>query len=254
MKGVMKLVKSINEQHEKNRKINETLLYKIGYDYTDTICEETDKLLEEYKNIDVPDRLDQWFDHHQKDLKRKEQHLKYKKVLTNVFKRVAIVLVAIILATTVLTFTVEAFRVKVFNFLIKEEETHTSLSLSEDQWHNISKELPEKWTDYYYPSYLPEGFVLTSFSRNMNNRRLRFENEDAYLLMTESLGESVTIQLDSEDAKSQHIDINGHDVLMLKKNGMVTLSWFDVDRVFVLLGTLEDDDMILIAEKIKKFD
>lgn len=46
------------EKRERLEKINEMFFYNVGYNHIDGISDETDKLLEEYKDIKIPESLD----------------------------------------------------------------------------------------------------------------------------------------------------------------------------------------------------
>lgn len=50
-----------NEEKERLKKLNDTFLFNVGYHHENNICDETDMLLEEYKDLGVPDSLNQWF-------------------------------------------------------------------------------------------------------------------------------------------------------------------------------------------------
>ncbi len=53
--------KQSNEERARLKKLNETFLYDVGYEHMNNICDETDRLLEGYKELEVPDSLNQWF-------------------------------------------------------------------------------------------------------------------------------------------------------------------------------------------------
>ncbi|MBN4069527.1 hypothetical protein JYU11_01330 [bacterium AH-315-G05] len=53
--------KQSRDERERIDKLNETFLYCIGYEHAQNTCEEVERLLEEYKDIEVPESLNEWF-------------------------------------------------------------------------------------------------------------------------------------------------------------------------------------------------
>jgi len=108
-----------NEERARLKKVNETFLYDVGYEHMNNICDETDRLLEEYKELEVPDSLNQWFLDYNKVLERKEKNRNIRSKVLILSKRIAIVLIIVSIAGSVVTLSVEAFRVRFFNLVMK---------------------------------------------------------------------------------------------------------------------------------------
>ncbi len=153
MKAITKLS---NKEKELNKKRSEVFLYEYGQEYTDKICVEIDALHEKYRDLEIPDSLDNWFHDFSKEQEKKERKAKFRKKGLRVFRRVAVFVVAFILVSGALTLGVEAFRLRVFNLFVEEKEQYTDLSILEQDnpMTNIIK--LEVWYKYYYPEYLSE--------------------------------------------------------------------------------------------------
>jgi len=49
--------KQSNEERARLKKLNDTFLYDVGYEHMNNICDETDRHLAEYNELEVPDNL-----------------------------------------------------------------------------------------------------------------------------------------------------------------------------------------------------
>jgi hypothetical protein len=164
------------EEKERLEKLNEMFIYNIGYEHINNICEETDNLLKKYKDIEVPDNLNEWFIKYNKEVSKKEKRRESQKQFFKYSKRVAAVLVVLGITGSVLTMRVEAFRVLFFNIMIETSQKFSLVSQEQNNTSNFIDELPRDWSDYYYPTYLPEGYSLINSSQLNDTKYMTFNN------------------------------------------------------------------------------
>lgn len=241
------------KQKELNRKQSELFLYEFGQEYTDKICADTDALHEKYKDLEIPDSLDIWFDRftsEQKKLERKKISLKKRRIIA---KRVAVFLVAFIAVSGSLTLGVEAFRIRFFNIFFIDNDTHTDLSVLEGNSGESNITKPEGWSSYYYPSYLPIGYDLNNYGGVEGYRELHFDDGMNDIYMVELSGEdSFLSDLDTEGVEPDFITVNGYDAIYVYKNDTSTIAWLIDDTLIKLSGPIDKSEMIKIAQNVKK--
>ena len=63
--------KQSRDERERVDKLNETFLYNMGYEHAQNTCDEVEALLGEYRDIEVPESLNEWFLKHQTKCNKK---------------------------------------------------------------------------------------------------------------------------------------------------------------------------------------
>jgi len=240
------------EERERLEKLNETFLYNIGYEHVNNICDETDKLLEKYKDIQVPDSMNEWFMGFQNEIKRNEKRTKIQRMALQVSKRAAMILIVISVIGSTVTLSVEAFRVHFFNMIIETSQKFSTVSHLEKTEISIQQELPSEWTDYYYPTFLPNDFILTSVRELNSTKYMTFGNglnEDIRFIQGKLTSEA---QIDTEDGNTIEVDINGNKGLIVKKEDVTIISWNNNRASFSIQGNVDKSTLLEIAESLKK--
>ena len=232
-------------------KMSEALLYSIGDEYADLVSDETDTLLDEYSEIEVPESLDLWFSEtieRSKKIEKKEQKLKS---ISKIGKRAAIIVVVFGLVTTVTIFSVDAFRIKFLNMIIEVSEKFSAISFKGTNTVDITGNLPKSW-DSYYPTVLPDGYKFKRAVDSGETKIIIFENGDSKELRFSQSPITSDTQMDTENAVVSEIKINGMEGICSVKEGYCMLLWHDDDFVFWLDGFVEKPLMIKIAESVRK--
>ncbi len=232
-------------------KMSEALLYSIGDEHAAVISDETDTLLDEYSDIEVPESLDTWFsDIIEKSEKNEKKEQRLKKV-SKFGKRAAIIFVVFGLVTTATIFSVDAFRVKFLNMIIEVEEKYSAIHFEETYAVDVAGNIPQNW-DNYYPAVLPEGYKFKSAVDLESIKNIVFENGDSKELHFSQMSISTDIQIDTENAEVSNIKVNGMEGIASVKEGYCILVWHDDNHIFNLLGYVEKPLMIKIAESVRK--
>ncbi len=237
------------EEKERISKINTMVLYDMGYYNINTIDNEMDKLLEEYKEIKIPESLDSWFNNYHKSLVKKENHQKFKKKIVKYFKNIAALIGIIFLSVSILTVSVEAFRINLFNLIIEMREKYGEITFENKSDNTINNENKEG----YYPSYIPKGYKLDEIIENDISREIIYKNNNEFIYFTQD-DLNMNYKIDTEDAEVSTIYINGYKAVLSIKNGYSIIIWTNNEYVFGINGQLEKEEIIKMAESVKIYE
>jgi hypothetical protein len=241
-----------NEKKEQLKKLNDAFLFNVGYHHMNNICDETDRLLEEYKDLEVPDSLDQWFTNYNKELKRKERNRKIRSKALKLSKTIATVLLVISIAGSVVTLSVEAFRVDFFNLVIETSQKFSLVFQEEIVEEQMAYEVPNDWIDYYYPTYLPDGYSLMDTRTLIDTRYMTFSNSDEQELRFIQGNLSARSQIDTENGKVIEVDIRGSKGVLVVKDDISILNWSTNGMSFSIQGNVKESVLLAIAESVEK--
>lgn len=184
--------------------------------------------------------------------KTAEKHLKrYGKGFGKVLNKVAIVaLMALLLFTTAFA-TSESFRVKTLNFVMEVFDDRTEIKFVPKDTAADSTAVPE-----ITAGWLPEGFKLTRTDALKANRVYEYANSDntAYIAVNIMEMTSVSMALDTEDAKTLSLQVQGEDAIMVDKGNIKQLVWkLHADENWyccVITENISEEDMLKFAENI----
>jgi len=196
-----------------------------------------------------------------------------KKLITLWFKRIALVLITTVTVLAGILMLHEDVRAAVVNAFITWYDTYIQIDFSkipEDTAQidgttdtvPADKE-PEPVTenkDIYdlEIGYIPDGFELSQSDENINYREYIYYNKsDQYLVIGIYLSEETVISISKEDdAEYEKIKLNDTDAYIYyvesDKTGSITYS----NSVYLvnITGIIEKDELIKIAENIRKKD
>lgn len=186
---------------------------------------------------------------------KREFRKKNRKV--SVLYKVAAVAAAILIIFNISIISVPAVKRVVLNFLTKSEKTHTTVYI-DDKERNIV----EDGTNYriiteeeYGITYLPEGFYIEKEEKTSRTMIRSYENTndaDQMIMFTQS-EDSATVNIDTEDATVDYVDINGNNALLSQKDNVITITW-RTDKHYLSITSLnvESSEVLKIARSVKK--
>lgn len=156
--------------------------------------------------------------------------------------KVAAVFLIVLAVCTVTIVSVEAFRVPVFNLFIKDNDESTDVSVTPNE------SAPEYETKTLY---VPAGYELTSTEDLVDTAKSIYSNAEgtSILINRYSLGGSFGI--DTEDAETGQVDINGFEALYSIKNGLTSLTFRTEEYAYLVQAPIELSEVIKIAESIQ---
>ena len=88
-------------------------------------------------------------------LDREREKSKRRAMWRSIGRIAAIFLVCITVAGGIGMGTSEAFRTRVFEFFSSDEESYAGFR------SNTEEDMLAGWSDYWYPEYMPDGFIMT---------------------------------------------------------------------------------------------
>ena len=235
--------------NDKEELLHKTLYSYIGYNNVEKINHEISENIEDIKLVEVPKSLDKWFITFNNNLESKETKNKYKNKFKSIISKVAIIFLILFISIATLTVTVDAFRVRLFNTIIKNTEKYLDIEVNEEsQTNNIEENIG----GFYELEYIPNGFEL-DYVENLGDTKIvnYINNRNEEILFNQSPN-GTNFQLDSEDAEIKEVDIMGSEGILLKKEGRVTLFWNNDEYSFYLVSTIDEKELISMAESLIK--
>ena len=222
----------------------------IGEAHIENVLEELSENVEEIQNTPVPDSLDQWVKSYalkQKRAIKKKVFLKKLKVLSS---RAAMIAILLISSTMIVTFTVDAVRVRVLNFLLEVNETYTEVQIQVEDDQQPFPDIDQE--GIYYPIYLPKGYIYEDHRSFGKSIMLTFSNGIEKITLDQSPN-GASYQLDTEDAETLDVNIDGNEGLLILKENRVILFWHDVLISYTIISyDVEPDEIMKMAESMVK--
>lgn len=239
------------EEYQRNliRKQNELNLYELGRHYSERLNAEADDITEKYSELPEPKALEEWFNKYTKELERGTRQRKLRSVGKKYVTRAAAIFLVLLLTSAVVTFSVEAFRIKFLNLFIESENDHNTVDFIESG-ENIQH--PSDWKDYYYPTWLPDGYTLIDAQSNGASKvAILMNKKNVLLIFTQNMND-LGLNIDNKDLDVEIVPINESDGYMVEKDDIISITWSESGMIFSLEGAEEINVMIKISEKIKK--
>ncbi len=232
----------------------EMLLRYIANKYVEHENECLEKEMNKMENIpDTAINIDKVY---KKTKKSDEKNLRKRLWLYKGGSIVAVVLFFLIIITA----TVPTVRAAVIDFYMKIENTHTDISnYPEDEiiTENESQS-PGKYTiqldKEYNITYLPEGFFMTSESKDMAGISKDYYDNGNNCIMFNQMVEESAISIDTENAETSYVDINGTNALMAIKTSEKTINvTWKKDNYFmsVISVGVSEEELLKVVRSIK---
>ena len=124
-------------------------------------------------------------------------------------------------------------RIQVMRLLSNVTPEYTELSLSVAREMNI----PGEWKGTYYPGVIPESTEVSYMESDESYSCVFFagnRNNDQWKLSFTEYADAIDVRVDTEGASKVESIINGHEVTIMEKDGLITIYWSDDLRLLVL--------------------
>lgn len=190
-----------------------------------------------------------------KEMRRKND----KKILNTALKTAWRVAVCVMIAVTVsfsLVMSVDALRSRFAQLLISFEPEYAEIKMNhtDSKGNIVNKNISAQLTGRYVPSYIPDGFKITSMTLNSILQDTVYENGESFISLSINTENGET-QIDTEDAGSiEVLKLNGAEYLFVEKNGVFTLVWNNESEYLVLITNITKEETIRIALSIEKIE
>lgn len=223
--------------------------------------EEAERLAEEFQSEDelkahiTPTKV--FEKKMQKMIKHQKQKSKNKRNL-GVLSKMAAGLVVFLFIGAALVMGVDASRARLFNMATEIKIKFMQFMFVEKDEDRIGARIPEGWKDIYLPTYLPKGFAIDEMRKVGNGYYIiTYSSIDKKrILFSQFPAATTTLGVDNENTTTNLIKIGQHEAYLIQKNveGMLEskLVWHDEVKGYILSATIKKDDLIKVAESIKK--
>lgn len=238
------------ENKDQKEKIFEEFYKYIGSIHAENTAKEADNIIEKSKNLDFPEGLDHWFKDYMGDAIKKDKKNKFKSRFSSTAKRAAIFLVILALGGFITTMSVEAYRIRFFNLIteITEEYTKITIEREPDEDSNKINILGES---YFYPGYIPVGYKQSGAQNYGKLRVVYFENMEGNVIEFLQTELDSDFLLDTEEATTIEIKVNGSKGMLVSKEDIKSLLWFTDANTFYIVGKLDEKEIVSMAESIE---
>ena len=232
---------------ENENKIMESFYHYIGENHINHVAEEFDRISADASETST---LDAWFDDYFHLLKSQEKRRKLRSRYQLLSKRVAIFIALALVGIFVTTMSVEAFRIKLFNIVTEVTDKYTKVSIVETE-NGIESQVD--WYSYYAPEYIPEGYTYSN-SENFGDIKIIFYSDaSGKEIQFSQTPVNPEYQIDTEDAVVTEVIVNGGKGILVEKEGLLTLIWTIDNKTFNIIGEIERDEIMKMAESSKYF-
>lgn len=147
-------------------------------------------------------------------------------------------------------------RSKVMELLISIDESQNSARFLFGENESLSFSIPVEWEGSYYPSYIPDGYMVALYdSWESVYYDIEYSNDTGGIIRFSEKREGSGGSTGLEGAIVSRIIINGHDALVCQSldSSYVEVNWSTDDRWLALqtIG-INYEECIQIAESVKK--
>jgi len=225
------------------------------------------RLLEENERLKndpdfyLPDGLDERCMNTINNIFKAKRRKKRKKRVTAVFKRVAVAILICAALFTGLMCTASAFRDAVLRLFTTESIDKTELQILDVMEQNPTNEndcgpmveIPESSN---LPTWLPEGYILSSLSFEDNRLKAIYIDKSDNQISYKEFPNSSATSIDTEDAdETEMVSINDNKGVFVSKGSNKSLSWGDTNRNVIIKissETISKKEMLQMARSIEK--
>jgi len=184
----------------------------------------------------------------EKQASRQAHVVQWKRVLPRIVNVAACIILILGIAAPFAVAHVDAIRVRVMELLIDIQDDHTELSFKEDEEKEFY--VPAEWTGLCYPSYIPDGFVLTEMGKL--NCYVVYKDENGRKINFSEYAEADSVSINSENAELSYPVINGMDVFLIERPLSVIATWATEERFYVLTVNVPKEEAIAIIEGVRR--
>ena len=98
---------------------------------------------------------------------------------------------------------------------------------------------------------MPEGFQIEKEEKTSRLLSINYKYDDKYILFMQE-NDSTTVNIDTENAIVDYVDINGENAILSEKEDTINITWRKEDYFLHLSSKgLEKKELIKVAKSIK---
>lgn len=238
----------------KRNSVKKTKLMAAFYDYIgechiDNICAELENRKDEIDMTEVPETLDERVYQCIDKFNMRNARKRLAEKIRSIIPKAAVILLVLFVSLLTLTLSVDAFRTQVYNFISTDNDEYSSVRIRPGSSEN---EVKINWKEYYFPTYVPEGFYIDKIQENDRVKAVYFKNENNEQIKFFQAPNAADFNMDTEGGEKEELLINGMVAVLIKKDGKNILFWNNAEASFYLVSELEADKLVIIAESLEK--
>ena len=180
--------------------------------------------------------------------KKKNRIVQFRRSIPRIIQVAACLVLVMGIATPFAIANVEAIRVKVMELLIDIQEDHTELSFFEND--NKAFYVPANWSGLYYPSDIPDEFVVAEMSEIYCD--VTYINAAGAKIYYSEYQPDDLVDINSENATLSHAVINGENAFVIERENLVIVTWASEERFFVVEAETTKEEALVIAESVRR--
>lgn len=236
--------------NEKDQKIfDNTIDTLINSAASDVINEMFDEI-----DTSINDNEITFSDKHIKEINKilaSEKHNTEKIKYHRINKRILLVAIITMVIILVTALSVGADRLKFLNYFMNINKTDTEFRKDDKIYEEEYSTYDESENQFEITlNYIPNNFELSDVTNVRELYSVRYTNGDKYFdvdkgIVPDSYG------VDTENAKTKYVDINGNKAFLSSKPEVVILFWIENDTLYQVDGNLDKETIIKIAENVK---
>jgi len=160
----------------------------------------------------------------------------------------ALVVICVVTVSAVTIETSDALKLDFFRIFHNEENGAATL-VAEDEYDLIGD-----WEDYWYPTYMPEGYVLTAAEKTEQDSVMLYASEEGEIRIIEQpLDSNVTFDTDHADVEEVRIGYHQGYLVTSEEYDFMSLYWKTDERQIGIVkdGACDKEMLMKIAESMK---
>jgi len=147
-----------------------------------------------------------------------------------IMKTAAMMVLVLNMGLTIAAAASSTVRMKVVEFLTAVNESYLSMGFEET---GTVVDVPEGWTENYYPTYIPDGYHVAQCIVSKGVSKMNFSNEEEQSIKVEIYKNTASTNVNVEQAEISYASI--HDVTAIvihQPYEAVDIIWSNGDRYF----------------------
>lgn len=172
----------------------------------------------------------------------------FKRQSTRFLKVVACIVLVANMGLTIATATSNHVRAKVIDFLTEINTSYISMGFRET---GGEINIPENWGGIYYPTVLPEGYILQSSESNGGICNVEYADTQGGVLRITECNITAMSRINTENAEVSYVKLQAVNATIIEQPyGEVDIVWANGDRYFIVNGN-DYDTVFTVAESMK---
>ena len=134
------------------------------------------------------------------------------------------------------------------NFFLEVNDTYTEIQIQVEDNQQTMPDIDQ--VGYYYPTYLPDGYIYEEYRSYGKSVMITFSNGIEEISFDQSPN-GANYQLDTEDAETRGVTIGESAGYLILKENRVILFWNDDMNSYTIISyDVEADEIMKMAESM----